>query len=76
MAERHLVEAKQTVALGLEHIARQEQIIARLTEGGRDRAAAEELLRTLRECQALHEAHRDRLRVELGRGERSVRYAL
>jgi hypothetical protein len=66
LAEQHLAQAESAAALGREHIARQERIIAALSAGDHDLQAAEELLKTLKESQVLHEEHRDRLRRELG----------
>ncbi len=66
VAERHLAQAESAAALGLQHIARQQRIIAGLTAGGHDTGIAEELLKTFLETQALHEEDRHRLRRELG----------
>ena len=66
MAHKHLAEAERIAELGLKHIARQKQIIVSFSEGGPERALAEELLKTMLEGQVLHEEHRDRLRHELG----------
>ena len=66
LAEQHLKQAEEVVALGRVHIASQVQILDELRKGGHDSLAAEELLATLQHSQALHEEHRDRLRKELG----------
>ena len=66
IAEQHLAQAESAAASGRAHIGRQELIIAVLTAGGHGTAIAEELLKTFRETQALHEEDRDRLRRELG----------
>jgi hypothetical protein len=65
--EKHLVIVEGHVARGLEHLARQVEIIAAL-KGGDHVAAAEDalkLLKLLQEMQVQHEAHRDRLLRQL-----------
>jgi hypothetical protein len=66
MMERHLAEAETAAAQGRRHVTRQEQLIVELKRDGHPTTQAEDLLRTLYETQQLHEAHRDRLRQELG----------
>lgn len=58
MVERH-------VALGEGHLAKQEALIAGLEHKGRDTVNARAFLTTLRETQALHLQHRERLLAEL-----------
>ena len=60
MTERH-------IALGEEHLAKQEALIAGLERKGRDTINARAFLVTLRDAQALHLEHRDRLLAELAR---------
>jgi len=59
--EQHLRDAEERVARGLEHIARQREIIRGLDLKGPDLAAAQELLATLEEMQKAHEADRDEI---------------
>ena len=66
LAEEDLVEAEAAVAQGKRHIKRQIAIISELERDGHDAARAVDLLRTFREVQVEHEAHRDRIRAELG----------
>ena len=67
--EERLARAEQTAALGRSHIARQRQIVADLGTGGDDARQARELLRIFEELQVQHEAHRDRLRAQVGAGD-------
>jgi hypothetical protein len=64
-ALENLARAEGFVALGAKHIADQERRLTRLH--GDNLARAEELLRTFRDTQILHEDHVDRLRRELAR---------
>lgn len=57
MIERQLQEAEELVASGLQHIAQQNRIIAKLKESGGDTIAAELLQNTLLEAQALHKEY-------------------
>ena len=65
VTEQELAQVEAAVAQGRSHIERQLAIIADLERGGHTTAQAVSLLRTFREVQAEHEAHRDRLRAEL-----------
>jgi hypothetical protein len=64
MASKNLVQAERMVALGLRHIAGQELRLKGCD--GDDLSRARALLETFKQAQVLHEAHRDRLRRELG----------
>ena len=66
LAKQHLVQSEQAAAKGLKHIALQDRIVATLRQGNHCTELAEALLTTMLETQLLHEAHRDRLRRELG----------
>ena len=68
----HLRQAEQHVAEGEAHIAKQERIIAQLEQDGHDTTAAEELLATLLESQALHEQGARTWRAELEKLERDA----
>jgi hypothetical protein len=59
VAERHLSDAERDVA-------RQRMVVAGLEHCGRDTAGPTQLLQRLEEVLAIHIAHRDRLRKELG----------
>lgn len=61
-----LAESDRHVAQGERHIARQHQLIAELERDGHDTTSAIEFLSTLEQTQAMHIAHRDRIRAELG----------
>ncbi len=63
--QQQLARAERHVALGEEHLAHQQHIIAQLQGAGHDSSEAHLLLRQFREVQALHIAHRDRLRKAL-----------
>jgi hypothetical protein len=65
MAAKQLAWIEQIVALGLKHIADQEDRIKRLR--GHDLDRAEDLLKTFKQTQVLHEEHRDRLQREMGK---------
>jgi hypothetical protein len=65
MLEEHLAQCERHVALGERHLSRQREIIAELDRGGHDSTKARELLVIFGETQAMHVAHRDRLRDEL-----------
>ena len=65
MLEEHLAQCERHVALGERHLSRQREIIAELDRGCRDSTRARELLVIFGETQAMHVAHRDRLRDEL-----------
>ncbi|MGY8639304.1 hypothetical protein RAD15_43280 [Bradyrhizobium sp. 14AA] len=67
MLRRHLAMVERHVALGEGHLAKQEALIAGLECKGRDTVNARMFLATLRETQALHLEHRDRLLAELER---------
>jgi hypothetical protein len=70
MLRKHLMQARQAVALGAQHIARQKEIIANLERAGRDAVDATTLLELFVSLQVEHELHRDRLLKELGGGTR------
>lgn len=63
----HLMQAERHVAASGELVTRQLEIIDELTRGGRDTTTAMDLLRTLKESKAVHEADFDRLCRELAR---------
>ena len=69
MLEQHLAQAKAHIAQGIEHLARQREIIDRLQVRGLDTASAIELLRLMEESQAAHVADRDRIVEELARAD-------
>ena len=58
MAERHVME-------GAEHVRRQRALLRRLQAEGDETRAAEDLLRTFENSQALHVRGRDRILQEL-----------
>lgn len=60
-----VAEAERHVAEGEEHLSRQRAVIDRLGFDGHDTAKAEALFRQFQQIQAMHIAHRDRLRREL-----------
>lgn len=62
---KELVEAEHWAALGRGHVAHQREIIDTLERDGHDATQARELLKTLLETQALHEASVERLTKEL-----------
>jgi hypothetical protein len=62
----HLRQAGRHIAQGERQLALQFGIIAELAAGGHARSGANALLNCLEEAQAMHIAHRDRLREELG----------
>jgi hypothetical protein len=64
--QEHLQQTEGYVAQGQRHIARQLDIIVELEQHGRDTQSARDLLTLFESTQALHIAHRDRLRRELG----------
>jgi hypothetical protein len=61
----HLQMARRHVELGLEHIAKQKAIIAKLERKHRDTDLARTLLDTLEETQRMHVADCKRLEKEL-----------
>lgn len=65
IVEKHLQQALEHVALGGQHIARQREIVAQLTNRGSDASDARRLLKVFEESQLLHVAHLDRLKAEL-----------
>jgi len=65
--KQNFVKAEQAVAGGDRHITRQKQLIAELERDGHDGEAARALLVQFESTQALHIAHRDRLRRQLER---------
>ncbi|MDR9780862.1 hypothetical protein [Rhizobium redzepovicii] len=74
MVEKHLQQAREHVALGGQHIARQREIVAEMTDRGVDATEAIRLLVNFEESQVMHLAHLDRLNAELLalRGERET----
>jgi hypothetical protein len=58
MTDRHVAEGEQ-------HIARQRVLIDELERDGHDTKSAIELLSVLEQTQAMHVAHRDRIRADL-----------
>ncbi|MBX5159285.1 MULTISPECIES: hypothetical protein [unclassified Rhizobium] len=65
MVEKHLQQAREHVALGGQHIARQREIVAEMTDRGSDAKEAQRLLVIFEESQVMHVAHLDRLKAEL-----------
>jgi hypothetical protein len=49
----------------MEHVRRQRELVEWLRKAGHDTSKAAELLHMFEQTQALHVAHRDRLRAEL-----------
>jgi hypothetical protein len=64
--EEHLTLAETHVAQGIEHVARQREVIAKLERGGLSTLQAVGTLVQFQELLHLHIADRDRLRRELG----------
>jgi hypothetical protein len=64
---QHLRLAEDHVELGMRHIDRQRELIARLEGRGLDTVLAESILEVFRQTQQLHEEDRDRLLRELAR---------
>jgi hypothetical protein len=64
--QRHMEQAERDVAEANRHIARQQEIIAELYERGQDTQSERDLLAQFESLFAIHTAHRDRLRTELG----------
>ena len=65
MVEKHLQQAREHVALGELHLARQREIVAELINRGVDVTEAKRLLLNFEESQLMHVAHLDRLKAEL-----------
>jgi hypothetical protein len=63
--KEHLAKAEQAVADSERHIARQKELIAELERDGHSGQAARELLAQFESVQAVHIAHRNRLRRDL-----------
>jgi hypothetical protein len=63
--EQHLAQAEGHVALGLKHIARQHEIIAKMELAGHDTTVPRSLLATFEDVQVTHETDRDRIRAAL-----------
>jgi hypothetical protein len=70
--EVHLAQAKEAIAKGERHIARQKQLIAELERDGHDSQTARELLAQFESVQALHIEHGDRLCRELAAPQRPL----
>jgi hypothetical protein len=68
LISRQLAEAEQALVAAQRHIAEQRARIEELKFAGHDTAQAEQLLRTLREAQALDQDQCVRLRTALQRG--------
>ena len=64
--EQHLTLAEMHVAQGIEHIARQRELIAKLRRGGHSLLRATDTLAQFEDLLDLHIADRDRLLHELG----------
>jgi gluconate kinase len=62
---RHLDQVEEQVRRGRRLIDDQRLCIARLEAKGKDASSAREFLESLLHVQALHEAHRDRLRRQV-----------
>lgn len=62
------LQVERHVATCRRHITRQTEIIAELERQGSDTQSARDLLAQFESIQALHTAHRDRLRRELRDG--------
>jgi hypothetical protein len=65
MLQHHLKLAEEHVAQGMQHIAKQREIIAKLEMAGQDATTAKELLKTFEASQSQHLADRERLSTEL-----------
>ncbi|AGS25756.1 hypothetical protein [Rhizobium etli] len=65
MVEKHLQQAREHVATGELHLARQREILAELIDRGADVTEAKRLLMNFEESQIMHVAHLDRLKAEL-----------
>jgi hypothetical protein len=63
---RHLREAEQHIARGVQHISQQASRIADFDACGHDSTLARSILETFLITQALHIAHRDLIVSELG----------
>jgi len=66
LLQQHLEQAERHIALGKQHLAKQEAIIAELDRDGHDTTDALAILVTLRETRSLHVQDRDRILSELG----------
>ena len=66
MQLRHLAEAEQHIALGMQHISHQELRLAKFDLRGHDSTLARFLLEAFRITQAQHITHRDHILRELG----------
>jgi hypothetical protein len=71
--QRLLDEAEQAIRHCRRHQERQLVIIAKRERIGHDASQARQLLRTLQQLQAEHEAFRDSLRAELAKAEPTTR---
>jgi hypothetical protein len=58
---QHLAQAEDHVATGIEHIERQQKVIAELERDGHDLTQAKALLDQFEQLQQMHVADRDRL---------------
>ncbi|EGE58904.1 hypothetical protein [Rhizobium phaseoli] len=65
MVEKHLQQAREHVASGELHLARQREIVAELISRGADVMEAKRLLTNFEESQITHVAHLERLKAEL-----------
>jgi hypothetical protein len=65
MLERHLAQAERHVTEGVNHVARQREIVAELADDGRDLRTAQALLVQFETMLANHIADRDNIRMEL-----------
>lgn len=63
--EQHLARAQQHVIEGMDHLVRQEEVLAELERDGHDTAEALKILATLRDTQRQHEQEVQRIAAEL-----------
>ena len=69
----HLIKAERHIAKGDRILAQQRSLIYQLEQDGHDTSAAQALLRSMEELQALHRADRERIRAELEDSEKAPR---
>ncbi len=65
--QAHLALAEEHVAQGERHLARQREIIERMTSAGWNTKEANALLIVFQQTLAMHIADRDRLQSEIGK---------
>lgn len=66
LLQRHIEQAQDHVVAGRQRIARQTEIVARMSRGGRLADSARALLDAFVEVQQTHEADLERLKKKLG----------